>query len=113
MPRRGTTTQRGYGSQHVQRRNLLLYQLIDGSPCWWCGKPLYKDKNKNFDKKPLHADHSAPVSKNSSSLADRLLHHTCNSERGDGSRDHLRPVLNNTMSDNTESADWDWTDFMV
>ncbi|MBZ4619378.1 hypothetical protein GBO18_05235 [Mycobacterium avium subsp. hominissuis] len=34
---------------------------------------------------------SAPITP--ISVADRLLHGPCNSERGDGSRDHERPAL--------------------
>ncbi|MFE3081787.1 hypothetical protein ACFXG7_37485, partial [Nocardia tengchongensis] len=40
----------------------------------------------------LDADHSQPRSKGGM-VADRLLHSGCNRERGDGSRDDLRPAL--------------------
>lgn len=67
MPRKGSTSDRGYGLAHQQRREFLLYNLVDGSPCWWCGKPMFKDKNLNFDGLSLHADHSDPISRNSRS----------------------------------------------
>jgi hypothetical protein len=42
----------------------------------------------------LSGDHSTPRAiAGPANLADRLLHGLCNSERGDGSRDHLRPAL--------------------
>jgi hypothetical protein len=45
----------------------------------------------------LSADHSVPRSVGGTT-ADRLLHSWCNSERGDGSRDHLRPALTGKRS---------------
>jgi hypothetical protein len=40
----------------------------------------------------LDADHSHARA-HGGTRADRLLHAKCNKERGDGSRDHLRPAL--------------------
>lgn len=80
-----TTTQRGLGHRHKQRRATLLRNHVDGTPCWWCGKPMYRSQD-------LDADHS--VSRNAGGkLADRLLHASCNSSRGDGRRDDQRPAL--------------------
>lgn len=63
--------------------------------CWWCGEPMYPEPERNFDGRPLEADHSKSRSVYGShgNPADRLLHHRCNRERGDGRRDHLRPAL--------------------
>lgn len=82
---RRTTTQRGLGYRHRTQREHLLSHHIDGTPCWWCNEPMFKSQG-------LSADHSQPRSAGGT-LADRLLHSWCNSERGDGTRDHLRPAL--------------------
>lgn len=82
---RRTTTQRGLGHRHKQQVEHLKRQHIEGTPCWWCGQPMYLAQG-------LSGDHSIPRSAGGT-LADRLLHATCNTERGDGSRDHQRPAL--------------------
>lgn len=85
---RKTTTQRGLGNRHRQQAAWLKTPeggYTPGMPCWWCGEPMYLEQG-------LDADHSVPRSQGGT-LADRLLHGPCNSERGDGSRDHLRPAL--------------------
>ena len=89
-----SATAKGLGYKHQQQRANLLRRHIDGTPCWWCGKPMYKEPIRNFDKKALHADHINPRAKAgiTNNPPDRLMHHTCNSQRGDGSRDHERPA---------------------
>lgn len=82
---RGTTTQRGLGWQHQQQREALLRRLVPGTPCWWCGQGLYPEQG-------LHADHSIPRSQGGT-RADRLVHKSCNLERGDGRNDWRRPAL--------------------
>ncbi len=82
---RRTTTQKGLGWKHQQERARLLERLRDGERCWWCGKVMRRSQ-------ALAADHSVARSKGGTK-ADRLLHDVCNKERGDGSRDHLRPAL--------------------
>lgn len=98
-----TTTQKGLGWAHQQRADALKRKHQDGSPCDWCGKPMYRDPAKNWDYDPkgsadsgkLQADHGAmtraaairqglPIP-----LPDRLLHGRCNQQRGDGVNDHL------------------------
>ena len=86
---RPSTTARGYGATHVRQRKRLLYQLVDGTPCEVCGRPLYKDAAKNFDSAPLEADHgpgSALKFKHGAekrtTLATRLLHRYCNRSGG-------------------------------
>lgn len=92
-----TTTQRGLGWQHQKQRERLLRQHVDGTPCWWCGLPMWRDKDRNWDGKVLAADHTLSRAFASvqgvSSKADRLLHSICNKRRGDGSRDDQRPAL--------------------
>lgn len=72
---------------------------------------MYRDRRRNWDYNPnatrrdgkpdtssgsLAGDHTKPRSRNRNTIADRLLHGTCNKERGDGTRDHLRPALTAT-----------------
>lgn len=91
--KRKTTTQKGLGWRHQQQREKLLRRHKDGDLCWWCGKPMYKDKAQNFDGFALAADHSVARA-HGGRKADRLLHHTCNSTRGAGGaeKDELRPA---------------------
>ncbi len=78
----------GMGSRHQRQRQRLNAQLIDGTPCWWCGRPM----DRTHD---LHADHSESRKfAGPNVLADRLLHGACNEQRGHGGdRDHRRPIL--------------------
>lgn len=80
-----TTTQRGLGYRHKQQVAHLKRQHIEGTMCWWCGEPMYLAQG-------LSGDHSIPRSAGGT-LADRLLHSLCNTERGDGSRDDQRPAI--------------------
>lgn len=84
--------QRGLGYAHRKQRENLLRQHLDGAPCWWCGQPMYRLSDSNFDRAALEADHSISRS-HGGTKADRLLHMTCNRERGDGTRDSQRPAL--------------------
>ena len=89
---RGKTSDRGLGWRHQQQRAILMRRLTDGALCWWCGLPLRKDAERNWDGLPLAADHSKARSLGGM-LADRLLHTTCNSQRGDGTQDYRRPTV--------------------
>jgi len=80
----------GYAHQQVRKR--LLAKHVDGSPCWWCGEPMYADPTRNPGGHPLAADHDI-ARVNGGIKASRLLHFGCNSQRGDGSHDHRRPTL--------------------
>lgn len=84
--------ERGYDARHVATRERLLRSHVDGSPCWWDGRPMFRDPEANWDGEPLHADHSNKRAAEGGD-ADRFLHAQCNRQRGDGSRDHLRPIL--------------------
>lgn len=84
MPRRKTTTERGLGYRHQKQRERLLALHIDGTPCSWCAQPMFKTQE-------LDADHSQARSKGGR-VADRLLHASCNRQRGDGSRDANPPT---------------------
>lgn len=90
--RKANTTERGLGWDHQQAVARLLRKLIDGTLCWWCGLPMFKDASRNWDTKQLAGDHSIPRA-HGGKLADRLLHGNCNSQRQDGRWDTERPVL--------------------
>lgn len=94
-----STAERGLGHEHRKHRDTLLRVHIEGTPCWWCGLPMYK-------RQALAADHTHTRA-NGGTHADRLLHSLCNTERGDGSRDHLRPALTRHGSSKpTPSRHW-------
>lgn len=90
--RKKTQTELGLGWRHQQQRAMLLRRLTDGQLCWWCNLPMRKDPSKNWDGQALAADHSQARSLGGM-LADRLLHGSCNSQRGSGARDHSRPAI--------------------
>jgi hypothetical protein len=94
--RKLTTTERGLGRMHQVAVEVLKRQHVDGSPCEWCGRPMYLDRTRNWDYSPtsvtsgkLHADHSVVTRAASVELGipflppDRLLHGRCNMQRGD------------------------------
>lgn len=85
-----TTTQRGYDGAHKRNRARLLIRHTDGRKCSWCGRPMFKDPQKNWDGKPLNAHH--PEGQPTRTTANELLHETCNKQCGKpGTREHLRP----------------------
>ncbi|WP_072691759.1 HNH endonuclease [Rhodococcus marinonascens] len=83
---------RGLGYAHRQQRERLLRKHVDGNPCYWCGRPLYRDPAQNWDGNALHADHTIARSQGGT-VADRLVHDLCNKQRQDGRNDHLRPAV--------------------
>lgn len=94
MPSRKSTTEKGLGWQHQQQVKALLNSHIDGSPCWWCGEPMFVDPQRNWDGESLAGDHSiARRGGRVASKADRLLHGKCNKKRGVGDHDDRRPVV--------------------
>ncbi|WKD60909.1 glmZ(sRNA)-inactivating NTPase [Corynebacterium ciconiae DSM 44920] len=108
-----TTKQRGYDQRHKRTRKALLATMTQGQPCWWCGKPMYREAEKNHDGKPLAADHIQAGGASRHQAAGRLLHFTCNSARQNGTRDHLRPALQITPNNqpnptptNTPTFQW-------
>lgn len=114
MAAQPTTTGRGLGNTHQQRVLYLRSQHNDGDLCWWCGKPMYLDRHRNWDYNPdatrrdglpdttsgvLAGDHTISRSRRQGNLADRLLHGLCNKQRGDGSHDDKRPALQRSEDD--------------
>lgn len=90
-----STTARGYGHAHQINRRRLLANLRDGTPCDWCGQPMYRDAKRNPDSAPLEADHTKALKHHNNNPADRLLHRRCNRQRHDG-KDERRPLNNPT-----------------
>ncbi|OXR46660.1 hypothetical protein B7C42_01635 [Nocardia cerradoensis] len=100
--RRLTTTQRGLGHAHRQQVAALLRLHEDGTACWWCGRPMFRDPQRNPDGRTLQGDHSKARSMGGT-IADRLLHASCNESRGDGSRDAQRPAVTGQPVENRRS----------
>ncbi|WP_192796262.1 MULTISPECIES: RNase adapter RapZ [Corynebacterium] len=88
-----STKQRGYDHRHKRTRKALLATMTQGQPCWWCGKPMYREPERNPDGRPLAADHINAGGAARHETAGRLLHFTCNSQRQDGTNDNTRPAL--------------------
>lgn len=85
---------RGYTHyEHKKPRQLLMRKHKDGAECFWCGLPMFKKPERNWDERPLAADHSQPGGAARGMKPDRLLHGYCNSQAGDHSRDDVRPVV--------------------
>lgn len=99
-----TTTERGLGWDHQKQRERLLRSHVDGSPCWWCAKPMHRDKARNWDGDTLAADHSHARA-HGGTKADRLLHGRCNKQRQDGGNDHLRPAVTGTDLNDARAVD--------
>ena len=104
--KRPSPAARGYDHAHRVQVGRLHRNHIDGTPCWWCGLPMFRDRTRNPDYDPyamridgkpdltsgsLAGDH--PDGKESGALATRLLHGLCNKQRGDGHHDDERPAL--------------------
>ena len=107
-PARKTTAEKGLDwRRHRYAADNLKRNHVDGTPCDWCHRPMYSDRTRNWDYKPdaselsgvLHADHSKMSRAEAIRLGipipppDRLLHGTCNIQRGDGGNDHLASGL--------------------
>ena len=121
--RRKTTTERGLGWRHRQAVDALKRRHTDGTPCDWCGRPMYLDRTRNYDYNPqatnplsgvLHGDHST-MSRNEAirrgvpiGLPDRLLHQSCNIQRGDGGNDHLAANGATTPATERLAMAWPW-----
>lgn len=88
----GKTKKQELGRKHQQNRARMLARMTDGESCWWCSEPMYREPEANPDGRPLAADHEVARA-NGGIKASRLLHFVCNSQRGDGEHDYLRPAV--------------------
>lgn len=103
-----STTARGLGWAHQKQRARLEAAHRNGTPCWWCGQPMYRDQDAhlNPDGHVLNADHSNPRA-NGGTQADRMMHDTCNKSRQAGKRDDERPAILAAKGGHTPNAlDW-------
>lgn len=100
-----STTERGLGWSHQEQREHLMRLHVDGTLCWWCNAPMYRDPARNFDHAALNADHSKSRA-DGGTKADRLLHGKCNKSRGKGLRDHLRPALGPQPNATITTREW-------
>ena len=118
-----TTTEKGLGWRHRQGVEQLKRRHQDGAPCDWCGRPMYLDRTRNWDYNPtspsrvsgeLQGDHSnmsrSECMRKGLSIPppDRLLHQTCNIQRGDGGNDHLAATAATRASDDNLLMAWPW-----
>ena len=121
--RKQTTSEKGLGWRHRQAVDALKRRHQDGSPCDWCGRPMHLDRTRNWDFDPdassplsgvLHGDHArmsradamrrgVPIP-----LPDRLLHQTCNIQRGDGGNDHLAAAGSGNRQAEPLAMPWPW-----
>ena len=95
-----TAAQRGYDWRHRNNRKRLMMKLKDGEPCEWCGQPMYRKPERNFDGAALEADHTRDLKHHGPGDADRLLHRTCNRSRGAG-HDERKPRIEQVDESNT------------
>lgn len=86
---RGTTAERGLGSDHQADKRRLLALHRDGDPCWRCGQPMYKSQ-------PLDRDHVVDRALGGTLGPAVLAHAACN--RGAGA------TLGNQMQPRTITA---------
>lgn len=72
---RGTTTQRGYGSEHAKRRAALIARWRPGDPCARCGQPMWHLQRWSHGRliAAIHLGHTADRSGYTG-----LEHDTCN-----------------------------------
>lgn len=119
--RKPTTTEKGLGHRHQQAAAALRRKHQDGSPCDWCGKPMYLADERNWDYDPdmpgsghLQADHG-PMTRAEAvrrgltiPLPDRLLHRRCNQQRGDGVNDHLAVAGPRAAEPEKLAIAWPW-----
>lgn len=116
------TTEKGLGSKHQDAVKYLKQRHKDGSPCEWCGRPMWLDATQNWDYKPeksglrgngvLQGDHSNMSRYDALRMGlpvmppDRLLHAECNRQRGTGGNDHLAAMNADQVQDFT--MPWPW-----
>jgi hypothetical protein len=121
-----STTDKGLGYRHQKSTAGLKQTHHDGSPCDWCGRPMYLDRTRNHDYRPastnptsgeLQGDHSKMPRSEALRLGlpipppDRLLHAECNRQRGDGLNDHLAAVNTATsglVDTSSLAMPWPW-----
>ncbi|APQ42468.1 hypothetical protein [Pasteurella phage PMP-GADVASU-IND] len=64
-----------YGRDHQRARARLRHNLVDGTLCEYCGRPMFRNAEDNFDGRTVEADH---INADTSRPPGRLIHHKCN-----------------------------------
>lgn len=64
-----------YGREHKRARSRLRHNLVDGTLCEYCGRPMFRNAEDNFDGRVVEADH---INADTSRPPGRLIHHKCN-----------------------------------
>jgi hypothetical protein len=82
----GTTKQRGLGYDHVKDKERLLAIHREGTPCWRCGKPMYKAQG-------LDRDHVIDRAHGGASAPAVLAHASCNRSKGARAGNQAQPRL--------------------
>lgn len=100
------TRPRRLGWNHACAVAELKRKHVDGSPCEWCGRPMWIRRVDNWDYDPYSRDRNSGILQGDHTLArslhddevppDRLLHGECNRQRADGRNDHLAWVNHQT-----------------
>lgn len=72
--KRGSSTSRGYGTDHRRRRAAAVASAI-GSPCGACGEVMLRGQELDFD-------HETPLAVDPASRATRVVHASCNRSAG-------------------------------
>lgn len=106
MPNRDprSTTQRGLGWSHQRERKAAMAVFADGSPCPFCGRPMFRWQR-------LHWDHSVPRVVGGNGPR-RWAHGKCNEQAGArlghrrGGRGTRQRVPPPSYDVGTASRDW-------
>jgi len=64
-----------YGNEHQKQRRIAIDNLIDGTLCFRCGRPMYKRQS-------LDLDHVVPIARGGLNGPTRLTHSVCNRSAG-------------------------------
>ena len=115
------TSARGLGWRHQQAVETLRRKHRDGSACDWCGRPLWLDRpatgittrmvhrvSGTLTRPQRHHRAEAIRLGKPIPLPDRLLHQTCNIQRGDGGHDHLAPTNTDDIDTSRLAMPWPW-----
>lgn len=70
-----STTSRGLGWQHQQARAAALRALVPGTPCPFCGDPMFAEQQLDYD-------HAVPRALGGHNGPRRLAHSSCNRKAG-------------------------------
>jgi len=75
MKRTPTTTERGLGWEHQKRRKAAVAAFVPGTPCAYCGEPMWNVRQ-------LDLDHVLPRAAGGARGPVRLVHRACNRAEG-------------------------------